>query len=148
MAQSLASLHIHLVFSSKNRAAVIRDGVRDALHGCMAQVLKNIGCSPILINSMDDHVHILFDLARTAAVSRVVEEVKKSSSRWMKTQGVSGFSWQSGYGAFAVSRSRLDAVRKYVAEQHQHHQKRGYQDELRQLLVGHQIEFDERYIWD
>ncbi len=139
---------MHLVFSTKNRAGLIRDGLRDALHGYMGQVLKNIGCPPVLINSMDDHVHIVFELARTAAVSRVVEEVKKSSSRWMKTQGVSGFSWQAGYGAFAVSRSRLEAVRNYVAQQSQHHQRRGYQDELRQLLLSHQIEFDERYVWD
>jgi REP element-mobilizing transposase RayT len=87
MPQSLARLHIHLIFSTKNRERLISDDVRDSLHAYMATVLQNRGCSPVLINSVEDHVHILFDLARTVTVSSTVEEVKKASSKWIKTQG-------------------------------------------------------------
>jgi len=94
----------------------------------MATVLKSLGCAPVLINSVEDHIHLLFDLARTVAVSQAVEDVKKSSSKWMKTQGLSfaGFAWQSGYGAFAFSESNVDSVREYIANQREHHRNKGF----------------------
>ncbi|MCU0749183.1 MAG: IS200/IS605 family transposase [Akkermansiaceae bacterium] len=113
MPQSLARLHIHLVFSTKNREPVLNDDIRDTLHAYMATVLQNLNCAPVLINSVEDHTHLLFDLARTVSISQVVEDVKKSSSKWIKTQGApfSTFAWQSGYGAFAVSESNVETVR-------------------------------------
>ena len=104
MPQSLARLHVHLIFSTKNREPFLLEPVRAALHAYMCTVLQNFGCSPRLINSVEDHVHILFDLGRTVAVSEAVEEVKKASPKWIKTQGneFDDFAWQAGYGAFAV----------------------------------------------
>jgi putative transposase len=150
MPQSLARLHIHLIFSTKNRERLISDDVRDSLHAYMATVLQNMGCPPVLINSVEDHVHILFDLARTVPVSATVEEVKKASSKWIKTQGApfASFAWQAGYGAFAVSESNVPAVRDYIAGQREHHRKKTFQDEYRAFLVRHGIDFDERYVWD
>lgn len=150
MPQSLARLHVHLVFSTKNRDPVITDAVRDSLHGYMATVLQNLGCAPVLINSVEDHIHLLFDLSRTVAVSQVVEDVKKSSSKWIKTQGpeFAGFAWQSGYGAFAVSESNVAGVRAYIANQREHHRKKTFQEEYRQFLEKHRVAFDERYVWD
>ncbi|MCX6876384.1 MAG: IS200/IS605 family transposase [Verrucomicrobia bacterium] len=150
MPQSLARLHIHLIFSTKNRERIIHDRVRDSLHAYMATVLHNLGCPPVLINSVEDHVHILFELARTVAVSSAVEDVKKASSKWIKNQGgeFAGFAWQAGYGAFAVSESNVPAVREYVANQQEHHRKKSFQEEYRAFLERHQIAFDERYVWD
>jgi REP element-mobilizing transposase RayT len=150
MPQSLASLHIHLVFSTKNREPVINDDIRPHLHAYMASVLQNLGGSPVLINSVEDHVHLLFDLGRTTSVSKAVEDVKKSSSKWIKTQGAgfAGFAWQAGYGAFAVSESNVDSVRTYVANQREHHRKKTFQEEYRQFLERHRIPFDEKYVWD
>jgi putative transposase len=150
MPQSLARLHIHLIFSTKNRERLISGDVRDSLHAYMATVLQNRGCSPVLINSVEDHVHILFDLARTVTVSSTVEEVKKASSKWIKTQGAAfaSFAWQAGYGAFAVSESNIPAVRDYIAGQQEHHRKKSFQDEYRAFLVRHGVDFDERYVWD
>lgn len=150
MPQSLARLHIHLVFSTKNREPLISDPVRAALHRYMATVLQNLGCAPVLINSVEDHIHLLFDLSRTVAVSQAVEDVKKSSSKWIKTQGpeFAGFAWQAGYGAFAVSESNVEAVRAYIADQREHHRKKTFQEEYRQFLERHRIAFDERYVWD
>ena len=128
----------------------MHDAVRASLHAYMATVLQNIGCPALLINSVADHVHILFELARTVSVSAAVEEVKKSSSRWIKTQGAefAGFSWQTGYGAFAVSESNVDVVRDYVANQREHHRKKSFQEEYRVFLERHRVAFDERYVWD
>jgi REP element-mobilizing transposase RayT len=150
MPQSFARLHIHLIFSTKNRERVLHDAIRDSLHAYMATVLQNIDCPPVLINSVEDHVHILFELGRTVAVSRAVEEVKKASSKWIKTQGAefSGFAWQAGYGAFAVSESNVAAVREYIAGQREHHRKKSFQEEYRAFLERHRVAFDERYVWD
>lgn len=150
MPQSLARLHIHLVFSTKNREPIISDAVRDALHAYMATVLQNLGCAPVLINSVEDHTHMLFDLARTVSISQVVEDVKKSSSKWIKTQEehFSTFAWQSGYGAFAVSESNVETVRQYIANQREHHRTKTFQEEYRAFLKRHNVVFDERYVWD
>ena len=150
MPQSLARLHIHLVFSTKNRERIITDDVRSPLHAYMATVLQNLGCAPVLINSVEDHAHLLFDLARTVSISQVVEEVKKSSSKWIKTQGqeFAGFAWQAGYGAFAVSESNVGTVRTYIANQREHHRTKTFQEEYRAFLERHNVTFDERYVWD
>jgi REP element-mobilizing transposase RayT len=150
MPQSLARLHIHLVFSTKNREPLIADPVRDSLHRYMAVVLQNLGCAPVLINSVEDHAHLLFDLARTISISQAVEDVKKSSSKWIKTQGpeFAGFAWQAGYGAFAVSESNVETVRAYIANQREHHRTKTFQEEYRAFLERHNVAFDERYVWD
>jgi REP element-mobilizing transposase RayT len=150
MPQSLARLHIHLVFSTKNRERIITDDVRSPLHAFMATVLQNLGCAPVLINSVEDHAHLLFDLARTISLSQAVEDVKKSSSKWIKTQGpeFAGFAWQAGYGAFAVSESNVETVRAYIANQREHHRTKTFQEEYRAFLERHNVAFDERYVWD
>lgn len=150
MPQSLARLYIHLIFSTKHRERLLTDRVRDSLHAYMATVLQNFGCPPVLINSVDDHVHILFELARTVAVSQAVEEVKTTSSKWIKTQGAefAGFAWQSGYGAFSVSESIVPTVRDYIANQREHHRAKSFQEEYRTFLEKHGVVFDERYVWD
>ena len=150
MPQSLARLHIHLVFSTKNRERIITDAVRSPLHAYMATVLQNLGCAPVLINSVEDHAHLLFDLARTISISQAVEDVKKSSSKWIKTQGpeFAGFAWQAGYGAFAVSESNVETVHAYIANQREHHRTKTFQEEYRAFLERHNVAFDERYVWD
>ena len=150
MPQSLARLHIHLIFSTKSREPVVHDQIRQSLHAYMATVLQKLECPPTLINSVEDHVHILCELARTVSVSQAVEDVKKSSSKWIKTQGAefSGFAWQAGYGAFGVSESNVQAVRNYIADQKEHHRQKSFQEEYRAFLERHHVAYDERYVWD
>ena len=150
MAQSLASLHVHVIFSTKNREALLLENIRSDLHAYMATVLKNVGCATLLINSREEHVHLLFDLGRTVSISTAVEEVKKSSSKWIKPKGASfsKFAWQAGYGAFAVSESNVAEVRAYIANQAEHHRERSFQEEYRSFLDRHGIDYDERYVWD
>lgn len=150
MPQSLARLPIHLVFSTKKRERFLRDEVRAGLHAYMVGVLQHHGCPVLLMNSVADHGHILFELGRTIAVSKAVEEVKKASSKWIKSQGpeYSGFAWQGGYGAFAVSDSDVPLVLDYIRGQQEHHRVKSFQEEYVVFLEQHRIAFDERYVWD
>jgi len=150
MAQSLARIYIHLIFSTKNRERLITDDVRSALHAYLATVLENLNSPAILINSVEDHTHILFELHRTITVSQAVEDVKTASSKWIKTQGPkwAAFAWQKGYGAFSVSASNLPAVRDYIADQQEHHRVKTFQEEYRAFLEKHGVAYDERWVWD
>ena len=150
MPQSLSRIHIHLVFSTKNRQPLIDDTIRTPLHRYMAGILKQLDCPAKEINSVDDHVHALFDLCRTRSISDVVKDLKTASSKWIKTQSDAhkGFAWQTGYGAFAVSYSNISGVRAYILNQREHHRAKSFEEEFRQFLERHGIPFDERYVWD
>lgn len=150
MPQSLSRLHVHAIFATKHRTPWLRDEIRESLHRYMATVLHNDGSPAELINSVEDHVHMLLLLGRTSSVSHVIEQVKKASSKWIKTLGTdyAEFAWQSGYGAFAVSESQVETVRRYIAIQREHHRKATFEDEYRAFLQRNQIAFDERFVWD
>ena len=148
MPQSLSRVLIHLVFSTKNREPLIAHEHKSRLFAYLAGTLSAIDCPPLVVGGMPDHVHLLFGLARTMSISEVVEEVKKESSKWAKQHVHPDFYWQSGYGAFSVSPSVAEAVREYIANQERHHRTRSFQDEYRELLRLHDIECDERYVWD
>lgn len=149
MSQSLSKILIHLVFSTKNRANLIRPEDSAALHGYISGILNNLKSPALQIGGCADHIHILFVLSRTITVSDLVEEVKKSSSKWMKAErGVKEFQWQSGYGAFSVSQSAEEDVKNYIVSQEEHHKELSFQDELRKLLEKYRVGYDERYLWD
>jgi len=151
MPQSLSAVYIHLVFSTKERRAFLRDkSVRDALHAYLGGITKQLECPPIRIGGVEDHVHVLARFGRTITQAEWVKELKRVSNLWLKDQGRewAGFQWQGGYAGFSVSQSNLDQVTEYIARQDEHHRKQTFQDELRALLRKHNIEFDERYVWD
>lgn len=150
MPQSLANNLVHLIFSTKNRERCITDSLRSDCHAYMATVLKNMDCPALIINSVEDHVHILFLLHRTVALSTAVGDLKSSSSKWIKTQSpeLEDFAWQAGFGAFSVSESNVKAVRKYIENQAEHHRRVSFQEELRTFLEKHGVDYDERYVWD
>jgi len=149
MPQSLSKILIHLVFSTKNRANLICPEDGTPLYGYISGILNNRGSPALQIGGCADHVHVLFMLSRTVTISETVEEVKKSSSKWMKAdRGVSEFQWQSGYGAFSVSQSAEDDVRKYISSQEEHHKVLSFQEEYRKLLEKYRVPFDEKYVWD
>jgi REP element-mobilizing transposase RayT len=148
MPQSLANILIHAIWSTKGRRPLISDNVRAGLHGYMAGVLRNLESPALIINSVTDHVHILCQLSKNVATCKLLEEVKKSSSKWMKEQGVLDFAWQNGYGVFSVSQSNVGAVRKYIESQAEHHKKRDFKAEFREFCKRHDVAIDERYVWD
>ena len=151
MAQSLAKILLHTVFSTKERHPFLRDKpLREELHRYLGGILTNLDCQPLIIGGVEDHVHLLFTHPRTATVADVVKELKRISSGWLKAKAaeLSDFAWQSGYGVFSIGQSQVDAVRFYIAGQEEHHRKVSFQDEFRRLLGRYDIAFDERYVWD
>ena len=148
MSQSLARNVVHLVFSTKHRAPFIRAEVSDRLFAYLAGALNEMNCPAIKAGGVEDHVHLLFVLSKTLALSDVVKDVKKGSSVWAKEHVHPDFYWQTGYGAFSVSRSNEEQVTAYIVGQEGHHKKRTFQDEFRAFLRKHGIEWDERYVWD
>jgi REP element-mobilizing transposase RayT len=149
MLHSLAKVAIHLVFATQDRKRFLNDEIRSPLHGYMITVLRNLGSPAVVINSVEDHVHILFELSRTVALSSAVESIKRTSSHWIKTQGTefARFGWQSGYGAFAVSESNTAAVRRYIERQKEHHQRLTFEDEYRAFLHRHGVAYDAAHLW-
>ena len=149
MAQSLAKNTIHLVFSTKDRRPWLRESVRPRVNAYLAGIFQEWESPAITIGGYDDHIHALFLLSKNHALKKVVEEVKKSSSKWIKTLAseLSRFSWQAGYGAFSVSESNVASVREYIEHQPEHHRHMTFQDELRQLFMRHGLTVDERYLW-
>jgi REP element-mobilizing transposase RayT len=151
MAQSLAKILVHTVFSTKERRPFLRDqALRDQLHRYMGGILVHLQCQPVIIGGVEDHVHFLCALSRTSAAAAMVKEVKRGSSLWIKTiaPGLHDFAWQNGYGIFSIGFSQVEAVRKYIAGQQGHHGKVSFQDEFRELLRRYRLEFDEQYVWD
>ena len=149
MPQSLSAVYIHLVFSTKERRPFLRDpSAREALHAYLGGISKTLDCPPIIVGGMEDHVHLLARFGRTITQADWVKELKRVSNLWLKDQGVGGFQWQGGYADFSVSPSNLEQVANYIAIQEAHHRKLNFQEELRALLRKHDVEWDERYVWD
>jgi len=150
MPQSLAALIIHLIFSTKNREPFLTSEITTELFPYLTTVFQTLNCPALAVNGAPDHVHCLFLLSRTAPLCDVVEEVKKSSSKWLKTKAprFENFHWQAGYGAFSIGQSQVESVRAYIASQEERHRTQSFQDEYRAFLTKYQVAFDERYVWD
>ena len=150
MPQSLSMNLVHLIYSTKNRDASLTPAIRSKLYAYQAGILQECSSPAIVIGGAFDHVHALFVLSKNSALCKVVEELKKGSSKWIKTQGeaFASFCWQNGYGAFSVSESQVENVRRYIEQQEEHHRTMTFQEEFRMFLSRHRLDFDERYVWD
>jgi putative transposase len=150
MAQSLANVLVHIIFSTKNRAPFIKPDIENELFPYLASIFKACHSPAHQIGGTEDHIHVVCSLSRTIAIANLLEEVKKSSSKWikMKVDQYSKFAWQNGYGAFPIGQSQLPMVERYIIGQRDHHRKKTVQEEYREFLEKYQIRFDERYVWD
>lgn len=147
MPQSLAHILLHVVFSTKDRRPFVAQAVRPDLHAYMAATVRGLGCECPRVGGVEGHVHVAVRLSRTLAVASLVEDLKVSSSKWMKTRDAD-FAWQRGYGAFSVGSKDQDALFTYIDGQEKHHETVSFQEEYRRFLVKAGIAFDERYVWD
>jgi REP element-mobilizing transposase RayT len=150
MSQSLSQILLHVIFSTKHRQSDIVEPQQAPLYAYLAGTCRAVGSEAYRIGGTADHVHIACTLPRTLAVSKLVEEIKKSSSMWIKQQtGIcNSFAWQNGYGVFSLGQSQLPAVLRYIDQQEKHHRVKTFQEEFREFLVKYKIQFDERYVWD
>jgi putative transposase len=150
MPQSLSKVYVHIIFCTKNRKNLIDDKIEKSLHEYLGGICKGLDCNPVRIGGYKEHVHVLCLLSRKIAQMKLVEELKKQSSKWIKTKDktYSNFYWQDGYGIFSISHSIVDKLVEYIDNQHEHHEHKGFQDEFRAFLKKYNMEYDERYVWD
>jgi putative transposase len=150
MAQTLVSLLVHVVFSTKHREDFITPEIEDDLYAYLGGVARKHQSRLLAAGGTANHVHLLISQSKNVALSRLIAELKKASSVWLKTKGreFTNFHWQDGYGGFSIGESQIPALRSYFANQKQHHQKKTFQGELIEFLKKYEIEYDERYLWD
>ncbi|MBD3374708.1 IS200/IS605 family transposase [candidate division KSB1 bacterium] len=150
MPQSLGKLYTHLVFSTKHQQDMINTDIENELYPYMFHIFREFDSPCLAMNGAPNHLHCLFLLSRKEPLCKVVEYVKKRSSKWIKSKGekYKDFYWQNGYGAFSISGSHVSTVKMYIAKQKQHHAKNSFQEEYIKLLKRYEIEYDERYIWE
>ena len=150
MPQSLAQILAHLVFSTKNREAVLADDIRDELHAYIGGIVENQKGTLLKAGSVADHIHLLIALPRTSAPADLVQDIKTGSSKWLKTKAdrYASFHWQSGYGIFSISPSHRADLENYIGNQAEHHRSVTFQEEYRRLLKKYGVTYDEQYVWD
>ncbi len=150
MSQTHCNLIYHLVFSTKERRPYLTPDVSKDVHRYLAGVVKGLDGIPLIVNGMEDHVHLLVKLNQNHKIKDVLREIKANTSGWIHREfpTIGDFAWQAGYGAFTVSASQKDTVQAYVENQEAHHHVRSFKEECLALLKAHDIEYDERYIWD
>lgn len=148
MPQSLSKNYIHLTFSTKYRKDSMRKEDLPTIFSYISGILEHVGCQPVIVGGITNHIHVLCVLNKNVALSKMVEEVKRSSSKWMKSKGsyYEWFSWQEGYGAFSVSQSKVEVVTNYILNQEEHHKKMSFEDELKLFLKEYKVEYNEEYL--
>jgi REP element-mobilizing transposase RayT len=150
MPQSLHILSVHIIFSTKDRRPWLTTNIRERVWAYQSRILQNLECNSITIGGVGDHVHVLCNLTKKFATAKVLEIVKKDSSKFIKTldSSLRDFHWQDGYGLFSVSASHFEAVKKYILDQEEHHKKETFQEEYLRILKKYGAPYDERYLWD
>ena len=148
MSQSFVQIYVHIVFRTKNSVHFISEEIEEELYSYIGGILRNYSSISIQIGGMSEHVHLLCTLPKTMTLPKLIEEVKKSSSKWMKTKGskYEKFFWQDGYGGFSVSSSKVETLKKYILNQKEHHKKMSFIEEYKQFLDEYGIEYDDKYI--
>lgn len=150
MPQSLASMLIHIIFSTKNREDLISSAIEAELYAYIGGILSNKQSKLIAAGGTANHLHLLISLNKNIALSALVGDIKRNSSRWIKTKDAIflKFEWQDGYGAFSIGQSSVETVKRYIANQKAHHKAKTFENEIRGFFDKYEIEYDERYLWD
>lgn len=150
MGCTLTKLLVHITFSTKNRVPNIPESLEPDLYAYIGGICRQMGSPLLAMGGASDHVHMLVSLSKTVTLSDLLLNVKRDSSKWMKSadSDLSTFGWQDGYFAFSIGESGVDALRAYIANQKEHHKTIEFKDEVRAFLRKYGIEWDERHVWD
>ena len=150
MPNTYTQLYIHAVFAVKNRECVISKSWKNDLYKYITGIVQNNGNKMLVINGVNDHIHLFFGINPNQSLSDLMKDVKANSSKWINdNKFVMGrFSWQTGYGAFSYSHSQLDNVIQYINKQEEHHQKRSFREEYLELLNKFDVDFEDKYLFD
>jgi len=150
MAHTYTNLLVHMIFSTKDRVPLLDAELKPRLFPYMGGIVHELGGTALLVNGPSDHVHMLLLLPAKITVSEIAGKVKANSSGWVHREfpGKGTFAWQTGYAAFTVSHSQKQSVLDYIANQEEHHRKLSFKEELIAFLKKHEIQYDERYIFE
>ena len=150
MSRTYTSLLSHVVFSTKDREPMLTPEIRERLFPYMGGIVRNLEGVALAINGVADHVHALVSLPAALSVSEFVSKLKSNSSRWIHETFPEQrqFAWQTGYAAFSVSMSQKQPVIDYIAGQEEHHRKTTFKEEVIAFLKKHEIQYDERYVFE
>ena len=148
MSNSYTNLLYHIIFSTKDRRPLITEVYQPRLYDYIGGTIRGVGGVSLALNGTEDHVHLLAKLRSDNALSNVLRDLKANASGWMHDvfPDLKDFSWQRGYGAFTVSQANVEQVRRYIAQQKEHHQKVPFREEFIQFLKANLIEYDERFL--
>ena len=149
MAQSLSKIFLHIVFHVKCTSPTIDEEHWERVHSYIGELINTTGCQTLQVGGVANHIHAVCLLSRNENVAHPVEEMKRNSSRWVKTLSpkYDRFAWQSGYAAISVSQSVVEKTRQYVMNQTEHHKKVSFRDEYISFLKLYNIEYDEKYVF-
>jgi len=150
MANTYTQMYVHIVFSPKNKQALIGKSWKNELEKYITGIVQNQNHKLLAIGSMPDHIHIFIGYNVNYLIPDLVEEIKTSSNSWIKQNKLTQFKfgWQKGYGAFSHSRSQLDTVVNYILNQEKHHKKKSFRDEYLEILRKNDIQFSDDYAFE
>jgi REP element-mobilizing transposase RayT len=151
MSQSLVANYLHIIFSTKDRRPFLEDkDISQRTHAYLGGICRNLKCPALIVGGDADHVHLLTRHSKNITIANFLGYIKRESSKWIKTLDptLNTFRWQNGYGAFSLSPTHIETVKKYISNQEQHHRKESFQDEFRRICKKYEVDIDERYVWD
>jgi len=150
MANTYTQLYIQIVFAVKGKEHMIPKAHKEDVHRYMTGVIQQRKHKLLAIHCMPDHVHIFIGYHPPQAIPDLVNDIKTTSTKFIKKQPWMpfAFSWQVGYGAFSYSRSHIDAVVKYILNQEEHHKKRTFKEEYLDMLQKFDVDYNEQYLFE
>jgi REP element-mobilizing transposase RayT len=149
MAQTLSRVLLHFVFSTRHREPRITQDIEADLYAYVGGICRSHDSPLLSMGGMPDHVHMLVAMSRKISISDLMMDVKKGSSKWIKTPGQAfdGFHWQDGYAAFSIGESQREDLVRYIQGQKEHHRSRSFKEELVAILARYGVEYDPQHIW-
>jgi putative transposase len=149
MPQSLSKLYVHAIFHIKNKECWIRPEDENELYSYIGGIIKLSKSIPIMINGTENHIHVLCIMSKNISLADLMEDVKRNSSRWIKTKGIhyKDFAWQGGYSGYSVSQSKVETVKKYIENQKNHHKQQTFEEEYTEFLKEYNVDYDEKFLW-
>lgn len=150
MPSTHSKILLHAIFSTKNRVMAIKAELQDRLYALLGGIVRDEHGTLLAAGGLPDHVHLLVRWRTDGTVADLMRNVKARSSAWIHATfpAQAGFHWQTGYGVFSVSQSQSDVVQRYIHQQVEHHRGQTFQEEFMGFLKAHEVEYDERYLWD
>lgn len=150
MAGTYSQIYIQVVFAVKGRKNLLQKPWRDDVFKYMSGIIKGKNQKPIIVNGVENHVHLFIGLKPSMAISDLVRDVKNNTTTFINEQKFirNKFSWQEGFGSFSYAHSQIDRVYRYILNQEEHHRKKTFKTEYIALLQKFEIDYNMKYLFE